>query len=254
MVSHFWKDMNNPNVFLKREFGIVFEDVDIFWDWDDFIKKGQLQDVLDIITALFKLAETTSVYSKFRPHTWSAEIQRIFDEERLSYQMDSKGGVRFRVDEAFEAERVSAIVALSGPRYAETRAALDEGFAGLDRSLPDTRSAIRGIFDAAENLFKLMMPGVKRLGASEIERGMGGLLSSVYSGASLDFARMQAKSFREWVNAVHMYRHAQGVEEREPPALDVAISAVSVGTSFIRWLATIDGQLQARTAQPPVLG
>jgi hypothetical protein len=250
LVSQFWNDMQSPAAFVKLEVGIEFPNGYYQTGWDNFIKDGPLGDVLDVVTALFRLANTNSHFSPFRPSAWRASVQRIFDEERLSYQMDAMGGIRFRVDEAFEAERSSAIGVLSAPRYAATRAALDDGFAGFDQSPHDTRAAIRGIFDAAETLFKLMFPNVARLGASEVDRELARLLETQYSGASLKFARMQNKSFREWVNAAHTYRHAQGVEDPDPPALDLALAAVGAGTAFVRWLAMIDQRNQARAASP----
>ncbi len=241
--------MPSPAEFVKREVGIEFPNNYYFYGWDAFFTKGHLRDILDVVTALFRLSNKTPHYSAFKPNAWRDGVQRIFDEERLSYQLDAMGGVRFRVDEAFESERASAVLALSGQRYAATRAALDDGFAGLDRSPPDTRSAIRSIFDAAETLFKLMFQ-VSSLGAGEVVRELNRELAQLYSGATLDFARLQAKSFREWVNAAHTYRHAQGVEEPDPPNLEVTIVAVSTGTAFIRWLATIDQQMQASKGLP----
>jgi hypothetical protein len=245
LVSLFWKEMKSPRDFVKREIGIDIANGHWTLGWDEFIKTSSLHDVLDVISALHRLSAKSSPYSEFKPSAWRYYVQRIFDEERLSYVITPSGAVRFRVDAAFEAERTSAIAALNGARYTATRASLDEGFAGFDASPPDTRAAIRGTFDAIETLFKLMFPRVSRLGSSEVDRALGGALEAVYSGASLDFARLQIKSLCYWVNAAHMYRHAQGVEEPDPPALDLAIQSVGAGAAYLRWLATIDQQMQA---------
>jgi hypothetical protein len=207
LIEHYWREMGSPADFVKREVGIEFPGKYYPEGWDKFVKSGALEDIFDIITALFRLAQRSTEYSKFQPHAWRQNVQRIFNEERLSYFVDEKCGVRLRVDEAYEAERRSSISALTGPRYGATRAAFEAGLAAFDQSPPDTRAAIRGTFDAAETLFKLMF-SVSRLGASEVDGELVRAIDSLYTGASRNFARMQAKSFREWVNAAHMFRHA----------------------------------------------
>jgi len=164
--------MHNSAIFVKKETGIEFKNSEYYYGWDNFFKNTDVANILDIITALFRLMQSKSSNVLYSSNRWRLGVQRIFDEERLSYQINDKGGVRFRVDEAFETERVSAVKALSSSRYAATRAALDQGFSGFDQSPPDTRAAIRGVFDAVETLFKLMFVNVSSLGATEINHNL----------------------------------------------------------------------------------
>ncbi len=57
---------------------------------------------------------------------------------------------------------------------------------------------------------------------------------------ALRAANKQVASFKDWVDASHNYRHEQGSEEPVQPPIDLAILAISNGTSFLRWLIAID--------------
>jgi len=58
------------------------------------------------------------------------------------------------------------------------------------------------------------------------------------------------EALSEWVEASHNYRHEPGsVEPAQPPG-DVAILAISLAASFIRWLVGIDVELQAQLDRP----
>jgi len=48
--------------------------------------------------------------------------------------------------------------------------------------------------------------------------------------------------FADWVDAVHNYRHGQGLPEPVAPPIDLTVYMLSSGASFLRWLVTIDGK------------
>lgn len=45
--------------------------------------------------------------------------------------------------------------------------------------------------------------------------------------------------FCDWLDAGHMYRHGQNVEEPAPPSLDFAVLFVSQGASYLRTLLSL---------------
>ena len=47
-------------------------------------------------------------------------------------------------------------------------------------------------------------------------------------------------AFKDWINAAHFYRHEPGHQDPAQPPLMLAVQMVSVGASFIRWLAELD--------------
>jgi hypothetical protein len=56
----------------------------------------------------------------------------------------------------------------------------------------------------------------------------------------LGSASKLAASVGEWVDACHFYRHEAGNEDVVQPPLTLAVNLVSVGASYIRWLAEVD--------------
>jgi hypothetical protein len=47
-------------------------------------------------------------------------------------------------------------------------------------------------------------------------------------------------AFRDWIDAAHFYRHESGRPEPVQPPLLLVVQMVSVGASFLRWLAELD--------------
>jgi superfamily II DNA or RNA helicase len=195
----------------------------------------ELRDALDTITILH-----SGVGS---PTGWRQRIGRIFREENLGLRLDEKGGVRYAVDQEFERNRTSAVAGLARQRYAAALDHFERAHEALDRTPPDTRTAVRQSFDAVETLFRLMLPTAFRLGASEVEKGLKPVVLGMYGGAARNFASLMLNSFADWVNAAHQYRHAEGVEQPAPPPLKLAVVSVSSSAAFLRWLAEVDSRL-----------
>jgi hypothetical protein len=47
-------------------------------------------------------------------------------------------------------------------------------------------------------------------------------------------------AFKDWIDAAHFYRHEAGREEPIQPPLTLRVQMVSVGATFLRWLAELD--------------
>jgi hypothetical protein len=172
-----------------------------------------------------------------------ARVSRIFQEENLGYRVDRKGGVHYAVDAEFERNRASAVRSLGGDRYAAALEHFEAAQTALDSIPPETRTAVRQLFDALETVFRLMLPKVSRLGAAEVERDLKPLVLPLYEGAARNFASLMLNSLADWVNAAHQYRHAQGTEQPSAPPLELAVGSVSSGAAFLRWLAELDQRL-----------
>jgi hypothetical protein len=76
----------------------------------------------------------------------------------------------------------------------------------------DGRSAIRAIFDANENVFKLLFPGAAHINNSGIQNNLRPLLERRL--IEDDIARRAElklmSAFQSWVEAAHFYRHEAG--------------------------------------------
>ena len=157
------------------------------------------------------------------------------------YRVDRMGGVHPAVDLEFDRARAASVAAMELARYNAAREAFEGAVKQLGEPM-DTRAAVRGVFDAIETLFKLMFPHASRLGASEIKKYLRPLVFDPLTGAERDATGLMLNALEDWINACHQYRHAQGVEESDPPTEQFALLIVSSGAAFLRWLVALDQQ------------
>lgn len=118
----------------------------------DFFKNSELRDLLDSITVIYK---TLKLVTSGWENDWKGFVSRAFSEENLGYQVDEKCGVHYFVDEEFERNRFSTLLALDNPRYSAVRTAYDMAYQYLDTQPMDAKGAVRSIFESIEILVKL---------------------------------------------------------------------------------------------------
>lgn len=202
--------------------------------WPNAFAKMELRDVLDAITVVARRLVHMESFIK--------EIQRIFDEEHVSYTLDELGGVHFRVDAEFERSRISAIGVLGGSRYEGVRDQIERAYRALDGIPPDGKLAVRSAFFSAEGLFRLMFPNAHQLSSSEVAKYLRPLVDQRISDKrpALQVTLKQLEAFKDWIDAAHFYRHESGTEEPAQPPLELAILMVSQAASYLRWLQQFD--------------
>lgn len=214
-------------------------------DWSKFFQERQLRDLLDTITVVYRaLAGSYSIYQK----SWLDGVSVIFRQENVRYRVDSKGGVHFAIDGEFDHNQACTIAALQAARYGAARAHFEAGQRALDASPPQTREAIRQTFECVETIFKLMFSDVSQLGSSEIAKKLKPLIDSRMSGSERNAMGLWLKSLGDWINGAHQYRHGQGVEEPDYPSIQTAVLNVSLGSTYARWLAELDANINAQQA------
>ena len=239
-----WKVPHELGVDLKWRSGAMYGDRSP--DWIAFCRECELKDLLDLITLV-----RNHLHSRWRDTVgdealdWCHEVRRTFEEENVHYTVDDRGGVHFRYDAEFEHNRAATISSLQGSRYRSALNEFEGAMVALGEAPPDTKKAIRDTFSATENLFKLMFPKSPRLAADEVQK-LEPLLQRLH--ASDDVARRASvkllAAFKDWTDGAHFYRHEAGREEPTPPPLALAVHMVSVGASFIRYLAELDAAEQ----------
>lgn len=206
--------------------------------WDQFYDQLAIGDVLDTITLFRQFLEEAQI-----PNSWPAHnenVRSIFRDTNVAYSVDDLGGVRHLVDQAFEVNRYSTIAGLEAACFAAARGHI----AAIDQALmqvpSDGRQAIRSTFDAAENIFK-QISGKDRMTAGFVTESLVPILEVLYTDD--DIAKRSslkiARSFREWVDGAHFYRHEAGQPDPHQPPVDLSILIVSQGISYVRWLANI---------------
>jgi hypothetical protein len=171
------------------------------------------------------------------------EVRRIFEEERMRYSVDDRGGVHLRVDEQFEVTRAATVQSMGAPRYAAALAGLEAGYRALDSIPPDGREAIRDVFGAAENVFKQMF-GAQRLAGFLVEGHLEPAIAGLpWNQEALDAGKEMCAALKSWATAAHKYRHETDRPDPHQPPFDLAVLMVSQGTAFVRWLVVVDKAL-----------
>ena len=227
------KDSFNIIQRIETETGAKVSAVGMGQSLDDFFEECEIRDFLDSITIIHKYFKEKHS-SKAR--LWHAFIFRVFKEENIGYQLDDEGGVHFFVDEEFEGNRVSVIAGLdSQPAVKE---AFSKAYSFLDSDPQDTSSAVKSVFEAAEILYKHTVDaeGKERLNGHGINKKLKPLFQENLKDNPTEVTAMDhlLDGFCDWVDAGHMYRHGQKVDEPAPPSLEFAVHFVSQGASYIR--------------------
>lgn len=210
----------------------------MYSSWTAYTQKVTVPEFLDTITILVSYLRSCEAKNETN---LVQQAQRIFKEENMAYEIDDLGGIHPLVDGAFGAAKLSAIVALSSDRYSGTAELVDAIDACLLQDPVDYIGAIRAVFGANENLFKLMF-GVQQLKADNAAKYIGPKQQAKYEGhPNLKAASSKTlEGFKDWINAAHFYRHEQGEETLSQPREEFAILMVHQGLAFVRWLAQLD--------------
>jgi hypothetical protein len=222
-------------------------------NWPVFFKECSVDVALDIITVAYRYLVArmrTGIYDTGAPKRFLEDAARILREENVAYEVDQFGGVHHLVDAEFDANRQATIAALSASRYDNVRDGVERAKAAFSEVPPNGKGAVRNTFASAEGLFKLMHAKQPKLDADAVKKLLPPVIQQkllppviqrVYAGeaAALTAASKMVASFADWVDGAHRYRHEQGSEKIVQPPLELAVNLVSLGNSFIRWLAEL---------------
>ncbi|MCA1476760.1 hypothetical protein [Bradyrhizobium sp. NBAIM08] len=240
------KEGSDLGSFLVAELGVdvVYQ---YGYDWKATLEGFGTVDFLDTISLIYRYftQQRTSPRGMRDPSAnekFLAICRRIFSEESLSYTIDDAGGVHFKVDAEFATNINATIAAINGPRYGNVRAEFDKGTSALSGAIPDGKEGIRGVFGAAESLYRLIFPKASKLTSADASKQLQSAAQSMYSSDAVAqrAASKMVSAFADWVDACHNYRHEHGVEEPSQPPLDLAIEMIGTGAGFVRWLVRFD--------------
>jgi hypothetical protein len=172
----------------------------------------------------------------------AVKCSRSLKKRTYTIEWTNEEEFHFRFDAEFESNRAATIASLQGARYRAALTAFEDGMAALAKAPPDGKGAIRSTFAAAEGLFRLMLEKSPRLTAVEAQQKLEPLLQRIHAqdNAAMGAASKLLNAFKDWIDAAHFYRHEEGQKDPVQPPLTLAVQMVSVGASFIRWLAELD--------------
>ena len=201
------------------------------------IREGALRDVLDAITIIYRVLQ-----ARFSPdqHTWLNFVARAMRETNVGYCIDKNGIVHFRVDEAFELNRVSAVALLNKPQFGAAKSALDDAYRHLDSDPMDTKAAVRSMFESLEILAKQIEPTAKNLNKWLVQNTLKPILMRArdYDATEQEVLSRLFDGIANWVDGMHLYRHGQTGHSPVAPSVDSTILLLSTGTAYLRLLAT----------------
>jgi hypothetical protein len=212
-------------------------------DIGSFFEKAEVRDVLDTITVVYQFLAKDTFSTKAL--YWKAFVARVLNEESLGYQLDSKCGVHYFIDQEFERNRFSTLQALDDPKYSGVRDAYEAAYRHMDSNPADTKAAVRSMFESLEILVRLMVPTARNLNKRLVENTLKQECLKQYSTepTALNVVSELFDGFADWVNGLHNYRHGQPSEQPVAPSEEVAVYVLSSGTAFLRWLIGINNDL-----------
>lgn len=207
------------------------------YDFDRWIKECGKDDLFDAITLVARY-----LHGQALQKTWIEGISAALDRRNLKYEVDSQGGMHYRIDAAFQHSKGLTLAGLVGAEFTAAHDELEKAFGYLTQVNPDTKMATVNTFLAAENVFKLVADTKADLDEGEVNKTLMPLVQKLY--ASCEDATKQSSSrlvssFAKWVSACHPYRHGHNELEQVAPPTEIAITLVTTGTDFIRWLVEL---------------
>jgi hypothetical protein len=214
-----------------------------------YLKKCTLSDFLGSITVICRALDGI-------PHGEARQLvsagryfiefcNRALREENVRYEVDGWDGVHFFVDAEFQRVRLSALLSLERRGVDAAKHAFEQSYVALDGVPPDTLMAVRRIFEAIEVAIKALMPdaGISRLGATEVEKFVRPRILKRFDadGLARNNASETVSELKSWTNGLQAYRHGQDAPEPVQPPLMLAVTLISAGAAYLRFLVeTLD--------------
>jgi hypothetical protein len=246
-----YPDYRDIAKYLQQEAGLIVVSMWVeksgyaYFDFPKFFTETKIEFVLDSITLIWQFLkgkytiERTSRAPK--ADAWHEFVARAFRQENISYSLDDLCGVHYFVDEEFERNRVSVLRAAGAPRYAAVRHAFESAHSYLDAQPPDTKASVRSMFEAIEILARLMDANSNNLNKWQVENKLKPqVLSKINDLTEKAALSKLLDGVADWVDALHIYRHGQGVQEPVNPSLETAVYVLSSGAATLRLLLGTD--------------
>lgn len=195
-------------------------------------------DFLSSITFVFRLMQGTNPQAAYL-----REVRAIFADEALHYRIDDAGGVHYLADGAFAEGVEAAIAGLAAARFAAARQALEAGLTGLATTNPSGKTLIRGVFEAAESAFLVIVGDAKldRISDKGIDDHLKPRVLAAYADVpnANDKVERTLETLKKWVRSAHPYRHGAPFDQVHEAPLEEAILSASIGMSFIRYMVQL---------------
>ncbi|MGF6936862.1 hypothetical protein OKW41_006024 [Paraburkholderia sp. UCT70] len=207
--------------------------------WSETLQALTIAQLLDVITLVWRFCQIKRLVSL--DSAWIGFVARALSEGNLGYRLDPRCGVHYLVDSEFEHNRVSMLRALESARYAAVRHEFEAAHDYLTASDPDTKAAVKSIFEAMEILTRLMVT-TKNLNKYCAQNQLKDLALKAMGTdpATEGVIRATFDALGEWIDGIHLYRHGQSTQTPIAPPLPLAVHIVSMASTYIRLLVDVD--------------
>ncbi len=218
-----------------------------------FLIEVDLEHFLNAITLIWRFAHYNEIQDRddegqryFLSDAWLDFVRRVIQEENMGYSVDERCGIHFLVDEEFEKNRASVLRYLDNPKYSGIRDAFEDAHRHFDDNPPDTKAAVRSMFESIEILIRKMVPKAKNLSSFVVNNELKPLVLSIYKTDEIAQNTIEQilDGFSRWVDGLHNYRHGQGKDDPVKPPMDFTIYVLSSGAAYLRWLVEIESKLK----------
>lgn len=241
--SYLWSDVNSR---LLKDAGIVVPRLGGGQNWSEFFGRSPMPEVLTAITIVVQVLKDVG-YGRDREYIEA--IRRALHDEHMGFRIDSQGVIHYAVDEVFEGMRGATLAVLNAPALAVARGTYESAFRYLDRHPPDTKAAVRAMFEALEVVARQLNPTARNLHANLCRVTLRDQYLDACEGDAVE-KRVWGGMFEamaDWVQAMHEYRHGQ-VDSIAAPTEGFAVYSLSSGSAYLRLI----GELAVRVGvQPP---
>lgn len=207
-----------------------------------------MEEVLTAVTITFMHLRRLGI-ARPTAEAFHAAVTRALADEHMGFRIDERGAIHYAVDEVFEGMRAATVAALNDPVLAVARGVFEVAFQYLDRRPPDTKAAVRSMFESLEVVAKQLNPTARNLHENLCRNQLKDQYLAVAGGDAVERRVWEGmfEGMARWVNAMHEYRHGQ-VDNITPPTEEFAVYVLSSGSAYLRLLA----QLALRVGVQPV--
>ena len=230
---------------LRSEAGIQVKTNQWGVDWATFFERAPMGEVLTSITVTFQVMRGLAVR---RSEQYLASITRALADEHMGFRVDDQAVIHYAVDEVFEGARVATLAVLNAPELAVARGVYEAAFQYLDRRPPDTKAAVKSMFEAIEIVARQLNPKSRNLHATLCRETLRDQYLAACQGDAVEMRVWGGmfESMAQWVQAMHEYRHGQ-VDNIAPPTEEFAVYILSSGSAYLRLI----GELAVRVGVQP---
>lgn len=227
-------------VYVRKESGIAPFSSSSFIN---LFEREDIHTILDLITIIWRFLKQSEKLDRhfYGRNKWRDWVDRVLKEENIGYWVDEACGIHYLVDQEFEHNRFCTLKYLNRTEYTGIRDAFTSAYHYFDCDEPDTKAAVRSMFESLEILAKLLTD-CHRLNKSVVKDKLKKRAEEAYRNEPTVLKVIPSifNSFAEWVDSIQVYRHGQNEPEPVNPPIEIAVLVLSSGASYLRWLLEID--------------